>query len=223
MYIKQVLPPYMTARIRGVGLANSPRVLRATSLGAYPISRRRSLRGLGDATSDATAYVTSLYQTFLGRAPEAAGLAYWVDKIVSGANTNAEVANLIQNSPEAQSKPGAATVFVTQLYQQYLGRQPEAADLNYWTGQITSGAMTQDQVSYAIRNSAEAVARLAANTTTSPVTGTTPATSSIFSSLSTPITLPLLGAVPAWEVGLAVLAIGYVFMSSGGGSAPRRR
>lgn len=95
--------------------------------------------------ADYTDYLASLYETYLGRAPDAEGLAYWQNQLNSGANTN-DVYKAISQSPEA-------TVYNT--YQTQLGRAPDAEGLAYWTNDIASGNYTAADVAKAIGASYE--------------------------------------------------------------------
>ena len=111
--------------------------------------------------------VTSLYQNILGRAPEAAGLDAWLAQLDTGTGASS-VAAMIGASPEAiaargsQSPPvvpGAATqaTLVTSLYQNILGRAPEAAGLDAWLAQLDAGTGASS-VAAMINNSPEAIA-----------------------------------------------------------------
>lgn len=52
---------------------------------------------------DYTPYVTSLYQSVLGRAPDQGGLQAWVGQLQSGKINQADLANVFANSPEGQA------------------------------------------------------------------------------------------------------------------------
>ncbi len=79
--------------------------------------------------------VALLYQAVLQRAPDVAGLNYWV---ATGAGSSA-VANGLLGSAEAgiAGTPQLSDrAFVEGMYQQVLGRSVEAAGLAYWVGQL---------------------------------------------------------------------------------------
>jgi Domain of unknown function (DUF4214) len=82
---------------------------------------------------DATSYVTSLYQSVLNRAPDAAGLAFWVSQITG--ESYQDVATAFWQSPEHRS------LEVGSYYQTLLNRSPDAAGLAFWVNEMTSGAM----------------------------------------------------------------------------------
>lgn len=66
----------------------------------------------------------------------------------------------------AQQNPTAAPVNATvaTLYDQYLGRAPESSGAKYWTNQLTSGALSPEQLRSAIQNSEEGKKYAAAHT-----------------------------------------------------------
>ncbi len=113
------------------------------------------------------AFVTSIYQAILGRAPETAGLDGFLAELDNGA-TQSHVIGQIYNSPEAVADRAAQGVtanpqapgqigLVTALYQTILGRTPELAGLAGWQALLQSGASPAD-VAVLIFNSPEAVA-----------------------------------------------------------------
>lgn len=98
------------------------------------------------------AEITQLYQNILGRAPDPEGLAYWQ----STGQSAQQIAQSIQASPEAQGLFAAAPPArqVQTLYQNILGRAPEAAGQAFWEQQLAQGKSI-DEVKEAIRQSAE--------------------------------------------------------------------
>jgi hypothetical protein len=147
--------------------------------------------------------VTKLYQQVLGRAPESAGLDYWVDRInagstygtvASGIFESAErldpiikqmyrdyllreaepagvtfyrdlwradggpdnvVANIISSAEFYASAGGTNSLWVTELYRRLLGREPDAAGLDYWTTRLDSGQLSRKQVVFGFTRSNE--------------------------------------------------------------------
>jgi hypothetical protein len=83
---------------------------------------------------DATSFVTSLYHNVLNRAPETAGLNFWVGKIQNGMS-NVQVATGFWQSIEHRN------LEVNIYYQTFLGRTPSAGELSFWVTQMTSGKM----------------------------------------------------------------------------------
>jgi hypothetical protein len=68
--------------------------------------------------------ITNAYQTTLGRAPDAAGLAYWQG----------------QNDLSGFSSAAAPEMAIKSAYQSSFGRPPEQAGYDYWTNQSAGNA-----------------------------------------------------------------------------------
>lgn len=78
-----------------------------------------------------------LYQASLGRAPDAAGLAYWQAQVDAGM-TLGRIAEAFMAQPEAQALYGAKSTeaLVAAVYQQALGHAPDAAGSAYWVAEL---------------------------------------------------------------------------------------
>jgi hypothetical protein len=70
---------------------------------------------------------------------------------------NTESNNSLAATAMAEGGPYAE---VTSDYSSILGRAPDVAGLNYWVGEITSGAMTANQVTNSFETSAEHLAQI---------------------------------------------------------------
>lgn len=62
--------------------------------------------------TDNEKFLTEVYAKHLGRTPDAEGLAFWKEKLDSGAVTQAEAEELISTSPEAKKKLDAIDGFI---------------------------------------------------------------------------------------------------------------
>lgn len=71
-------------------------------------------------------YVNALYQRFLGRSADPAGLAYWTSVLEEG-GSRTTVVSAIGDSPEAIQQ------LVTGQYEEILGRPPDSEGLTYWS------------------------------------------------------------------------------------------
>ena len=104
--------------------------------------------------------IAALYTQILGRAPDTTGLLYWqeqaakgtsVSKIIEAFNTSAEKSNYSAASTAAAggATGGVNTVAaaLTNDYQQYFGRAPDAAGLAFYQDQVTSGKLSLADVS----------------------------------------------------------------------------
>ncbi len=91
--------------------------------------------------------VTEIYIATFKRAPDAAGLTYWVDQVNTGRLTIEQVAQSFFDQPETQARyPSGTTTaaFVAAVYDNALGRVPDAEGLNYWVTQLDHGAVAPD-------------------------------------------------------------------------------
>ena len=92
--------------------------------------------------------VYRLYQATLGRAPDTGGHSGWTQQLAEGRNTLDGVAAGFVGSQEFQNTYGALdnAGFVTLLYNNVLGRAPDANGLAGWTAQLDGGSSRQSVV-----------------------------------------------------------------------------
>lgn len=100
--------------------------------------------------------IERLYFATFDRIPDYDGLMYWVNRLAQGLSLTA-IAEIFAGSPEFLATYGSLTNegYVTQLYQNVLGRTPDAVELAFWAGQLNSGAMTRGAVLANFSESAE--------------------------------------------------------------------
>jgi uncharacterized protein (TIGR03118 family) len=92
------------------------------------------------AASDAnTAYINALYEDILGRAPDAAGLAYYQQQLASGAS-NASIAQSLWDSTEHRTDE------VVEFYHEFLNRAPDAQGEQFWVNAFSSWGTEQIEV-----------------------------------------------------------------------------
>jgi hypothetical protein len=105
---------------------------------------------------NSTAPVTRLYFAYFLRIPDYGGLLFWVNSFKSGTSLSA-ISNAFAQSAEFQARYGSLNnaEFVTLVYNNVLGRAPDAGGLAFWTGQLDSGAMTRGQVMLGFSESPE--------------------------------------------------------------------
>ena len=75
----------------------------------------------------------------LGRAPDGAGLAYWVAQLNGGFMTRGQVMVGFSESSEYQ-QTSYNRVFVTMVYYGMLRRMPDQAGFNYWVSLLGGGS-----------------------------------------------------------------------------------
>ncbi|WP_052041175.1 DUF4214 domain-containing protein [Prochlorococcus sp. MIT 0801] len=99
-----------------------------------------------------------LYNASFKRLPDADGLKYWIDNFSSGINTIRVVASSFLGSAEFKQRYGddvTDSSYVNTLYKNVLGRDADTGGLNYWLGQLNSGAETRYEVLLGFAESAE--------------------------------------------------------------------
>jgi serralysin len=99
-------------------------------------------------TGSTAAQVYRLYGATLGRKPDAGGLKGWVSAIDSGSLTLKQAAADFTGSPEFAEHYGnpGDTAFVTLLYKNVLGREPDSSGLDSWTTALANGESRADVV-----------------------------------------------------------------------------
>lgn len=124
------------------------------------------VRAQTTSSSSTAIQITEAYVGLLGRAPDPAGLSYWVKQLDAAvaAGRDATLAlkklmNDIANSPEYKAGPQGTSVpttgnpseaqaaaIVQDIYSNLFDRNASQADLDYWTPQLTGGSTTAPEM-----------------------------------------------------------------------------
>ncbi|WP_296260372.1 MULTISPECIES: DUF3616 domain-containing protein [unclassified Pseudomonas] len=107
-----------------------------------------------DEAASNVAPIVNLYFSAFGRVPDAAGLQYWLNAHHNGMSLGGIAQAFTQSAEFAQAASAQDESFLTSLYQNALGRTPDAAGLSYWIEQLANG-LSRDQVLSAISASAQ--------------------------------------------------------------------
>ena len=83
-------------------------------------------------------FISAVYMTMLGRAPDASGAAYWHDFLMTGGPA-------WQLTLDFAYSPEWAGQTVTRMFNQYHLGTPDAAGLGYWQGRVLNG-LPDDQL-----------------------------------------------------------------------------
>ena len=96
-------------------------------------------------TAAANAIVQNLYETALGQAATASGLATYSAALLNGTMTETQIAAALIGTSQFLTEYGSLSNadFVSQIFVNGLGRQPTAAEAAYWTGELNSGAVSK--------------------------------------------------------------------------------
>lgn len=96
--------------------------------------------------------LTDMYIAYFDRAPDAVGLYYWASRLADGMS-RLQIAKSFFVQPEtlAAFPAGQSTeAFITQVYENMLGRSPDAPGLNYWAHDLDSGNIGRDAFMLAV-------------------------------------------------------------------------
>ncbi len=113
--------------------------------------------------ADQVAPIINLYFTAFGRVPDTAGLQYWVGAQQSGMSLGNIAQAFIQSNEFAQRPSTDDAGFLASVYQNALGRTPDAAGLAYWGEQLANG-VSRDQVLSSISRSLEGATTIGVKT-----------------------------------------------------------
>ncbi|MFK7836747.1 MAG: DUF4214 domain-containing protein [Sulfitobacter sp.] len=106
----------------------------------------RLFSGAADLEVDEFAQIIELYIAYLGRAPDAIGLLFWATAFEEGA-TLEELAVLFADEAEPQAAlPDSLSneAFVEKVYDQVLGRAPDADGAQFWLDQLDKQSVDRD-------------------------------------------------------------------------------
>ena len=98
--------------------------------------------------------VLRLYQAFFEREPDVDGAVYWIGQYEAGATLD-DLAYGFARSTEFTSRYGDALgnrAFLEIVYGNVLGRTPDQAGLDYWTGQLNGGLSQHGVVRWVAAN-----------------------------------------------------------------------
>ena len=109
--------------------------------------------------------VRRLYDAALDRSATASEVTTQSQKILSGTRTETELAADILALPEFSSKYGTLSnsAFVTQIFQNAIGRAPSSSESSFWTSALNGGTVTRADLLDGIAQSSEHLAIMGSN------------------------------------------------------------
>jgi len=110
---------------------------------------------LSPGFTDGGSFVMRCYYAILGWIPDHDGWRYWYGRLQAGMS-KLKMVEVFLSAPAGVANYGSVNnaEFVTLLYQNLLGRTPDAAGHAYWLGRLDSGAITRAQAMLAFIESA---------------------------------------------------------------------
>ena len=106
--------------------------------------------------SDIAQQIAELYIATFNRAPDEAGLEYWVGRYKDGMSIE-QIAESFFDQPETIELYGDEDldVFIDSVYENVLDRAPDKAGADYWKAELSSGKISKDKFIIAILNGAK--------------------------------------------------------------------
>ena len=91
--------------------------------------------------------VVRLYFTYYLRTPDYEGLMFWVNSYAAGMSLN-DISDEFATAQEFIDRYGSLTneAFISQMYINVYGREPDVGGLAYWTDFLDTGALTRGEV-----------------------------------------------------------------------------
>lgn len=101
------------------------------------------------ATSTQINSITALYVGYFDRAPDPAGLQFWIDQIDNGREYNTIAADFAASAEAVALYPYLTTpdvsspaAFITNIYANLFGRTPDDEGRDFWTGVLEDGSVS---------------------------------------------------------------------------------
>jgi hypothetical protein len=109
-----------------------------------PANLGAAANGITHSKDHYTQFVTNAYHTYLGRSPDATGLAGWVNAMQTGSVTDERLEAGFISSPEYIARYGGLGAgWVSAMYQNLLGRTPSQGEVDNWVSDIQNGVSPQ--------------------------------------------------------------------------------
>ncbi len=86
-------------------------------------------------------FIVAAYNRYLGRAPDAGGLAFWVSRMQQGITDEQLEAGFIGSAEYIANHGGPGSGWIQGMYANLLGRTPAQSEVQYWLNQLNSGEL----------------------------------------------------------------------------------
>ncbi len=115
----------------------------STELRSFDVAIPSNLVAIASSLSHSaeyfSAYINRAYTTYLGRAPGASEVSFWLGRMRSGATTDEQLEAQFIGSSEYIAAQGGATGWIVSMYQDLLGRTPSPGEVATWIASLTAG------------------------------------------------------------------------------------
>ncbi|MEI4263444.1 DUF4214 domain-containing protein [Roseovarius sp. D0-M9] len=119
----------------------------------------------GALDNDEVAQIVELYIAYFDRAPDAEGLAFWANEYSKGLSLQGMAALFIDQDETRSMYPDTMsnTALATAVYNNVLGRIPDAKGFDFWVSKLDQGAVGRDTFILSVLEGAKAVTGSAAD------------------------------------------------------------
>jgi hypothetical protein len=130
-----------TVTIMGNGVSvTTTTLIHVARTGAPPATLLQVAGALTHSAEYYTNFVTAAYSRYLGRSPDAAGLAGWVGAMQNGSVSDEQLeAQFIGSTEYIQNHGCLGAAWIRGMYQDLLGRQPSDPEVQAWVGFLSQG------------------------------------------------------------------------------------
>jgi len=114
--------------------------------------------GIADLDAAEFAQIVELYIAYFDRAPDALGLAFWGNAYADGLSLEDMAALFIDQNETRVTYPNdmSNSDFATAVYENVLGRVPDAAGFNFWVDLLDAGSVERDTFILSVLDGAKA-------------------------------------------------------------------
>ena len=119
-----------------------------------PIQVTEEIRADNNYVAGVDGFVQRCYEIALNRQPDPAGLSNWKNMLLLNQACGVSVAFGFVYSPEFQNAGFDNEVYVTKMYNLFLGREPDAGGKQYWIDKLNGGE-SREEIFAGFANSVE--------------------------------------------------------------------
>lgn len=143
-YMQNILGAYNEGRTAynayaSIGIINNNFVFKIPVYQNMPATAAPKPVGEGYNEAAIKGFITRLYQNILGREPEAEGMQYWYNQLVTGAKDAATVASNFVFSKEFENLKLSDDEFLERMYITFLGRGSDVEGKAFWQNYLNYG------------------------------------------------------------------------------------
>lgn len=91
-------------------------------------------------------FVTRCYRVAFGRTPDEGGFDYWKRELTEGRRTGSNIVDYFMFCEEYVNQDRSDDEFVFDAYTMFMGREPDTAGYDFWTGKMREGMTRKDIV-----------------------------------------------------------------------------